>query len=1089
MADTLKSLIDQSVQVELDNTISKLERTRDLISQLTAAGGFKFDLSTYTNQRKAIDSVVVSNGNLVKSQAEVAKAAQATMKAQILQEKAMQEALKTEKLKQASAAVSQKAAAAESKAIQDLSNDYKQLSIAYNEAALRAKNLVLAAPGSAAAKQALKDANELGDLLKKVDAEVGQHQRNVGNYSSALTGYATTLRGLRGPTKLLGEAIFGSAQAADQLRLVLEHSLQGLAAYFRHKENKAAAEAEDAVVTKANAEAQEEQQVATMASAEASGLATEAMVGQTVATEAATTATEGLAAAFMSTGIGLIIAGLIALIGIAVYNIYEWVKADEHLMEAEKNLAEIEKDVAAGRKRDVEDMKKYNDLNKMKLQQELEAAEKSGQSQEKIFAIKKKINDLDVVNAKLIAKNQGITEDSVNASIKKYENLTVQVDDLTQKLKENTQVEILNQQLRKNSLPGSTPLQLDLPNGDTDKLKKQKDLLAQQLDAAKTERDLQIEVMSDLTKAQNTNDNLKAEQAKFSADEIRRINLESASLEVDLVKTKNELILSDEKSTLDERIKALKSNAEAERKLTEAQKNDVLNNPASTAAERTLAVKKAAEEETKITLESRKTINGIIKQYTQRDLEAFNKVMSSMIETQINVNKEILENEESTLDQRLIARKNQLDLELSLEDQRYSLAKSKLGLTDKEKQALEAEHGVKMSELSQKAANDLQKIQDDAFKKQLATAKAAYQSLIKAQNDSNSQTQSDQTATQAEAMRKLNEQYLNGEISIKKYIDAKQDLEHGNSIEAIDTEIAGIEKLQKVEGISYIEKKKYDDQIAVLRKKRSDEDAKYSDLLTERQKKNIDSALQYEKEASDLVQSIGDAAFERKKNQIQHEIELIDQRKEAEIAAVNTSTLNQQQKAAQMMILEQTAAAQKEKLQREQKQQDIKKAQFDKDIQLFNMGIKLIVDTADLDWVKAAADVAGIASIAAKPVPKYAEGTSYHPGGLALVGEEYKPELIEANGKSLIVDTPTYMNLPRGAVVTPEDKLTEMMIRRSLMAFGLPENKSQQPNTMELQMLHSLGKIEKAIKSQRQPTTNIHIDGSWQAYINQNVRN
>ena len=105
MADTLKSLIDQSVQVELDNTISKLERTRDLISQLTAAGGFKFDLSTYTNQRKAIDSVVVSNGNLVKSQAEVAKAAQATMKAQILQEKAMQEALKTEKLKQASAAV------------------------------------------------------------------------------------------------------------------------------------------------------------------------------------------------------------------------------------------------------------------------------------------------------------------------------------------------------------------------------------------------------------------------------------------------------------------------------------------------------------------------------------------------------------------------------------------------------------------------------------------------------------------------------------------------------------------------------------------------------------------------------------------------------------------------------------------------------------------------------------------------------------------------------------------------------------------------------------------------------------------------
>ena len=56
---------------------------------------------------------------------------------------------------------------------------------------------------------------------------------------------------MRGPTKLLGEALGIGAQQADQFRLVIEHSLQALAAFFRGKEAKAAAEAEDTAATAA----------------------------------------------------------------------------------------------------------------------------------------------------------------------------------------------------------------------------------------------------------------------------------------------------------------------------------------------------------------------------------------------------------------------------------------------------------------------------------------------------------------------------------------------------------------------------------------------------------------------------------------------------------------------------------------------------------------------------------------------------------------------------------------------------------------------------------------------------------------------
>ena len=53
-------------------------------------------------------------------------------------------------------------------------------------------------------------------------------------------------------------------------------------------------------------------------------------------------------------------------------------------------------------------------------------------------------------------------------------------------------------------------------------------------------------------------------------------------------------------------------------------------------------------------------------------------------------------------------------------------------------------------------------------------------------------------------------------------------------------------------------------------------------------------------------------------------------------------------------------------------------------------------------------------------VSAYAEGTSYHHGGDAVVGEGGKPELVSAGGKSYVVDRPTLIkDLPVGARVTP----------------------------------------------------------------------
>lgn len=130
-------------------------------------------------------------------------------------------------------AIDQKAGA---KAAADASNDYKQLSLAYNEAALKAKNYSLQLGANhPLTVQARNDANAMGRELKSLDAQVGQHQRNVGDYSNAITkaagsafgvirklAYVLPGIGIAGIFSLIGEgitnfvtALFGSEPKID----------------------------------------------------------------------------------------------------------------------------------------------------------------------------------------------------------------------------------------------------------------------------------------------------------------------------------------------------------------------------------------------------------------------------------------------------------------------------------------------------------------------------------------------------------------------------------------------------------------------------------------------------------------------------------------------------------------------------------------------------------------------------------------------------------------------------------------------------------------------------------------------------------
>lgn len=64
---------------------------------------------------------------------------------------------------------------------------------------------------------------------------------------------------------------------------------------------------------------------------------------------------------------------------------------------------------------------------------------------------------------------------------------------------------------------------------------------------------------------------------------------------------------------------------------------------------------------------------------------------------------------------------------------------------------------------------------------------------------------------------------------------------------------------------------------------------------------------------------------------------------------------------------------------------------------------------------------AQIAVISSTPLPMYAKGTDYHKGGLAIVGDGGKNEVVMTDrGAFITPDTPTVVDIPRGARVLPD---------------------------------------------------------------------
>ena len=209
------------------------------------------------------------------------------------------------------------------------------------------------------------------------------------------------------------------------------------------------------------------------------------------------------------------------------------------------------------------------------------------------------------------------------------------------------------------------------------------------------------------------------------------------------------------------------------------------------------------------------------------------------------------------------------------------------------------------------------------------------------------------------------------------------------------------------------------------------------DRLREKRKANLDRWLGVASETigniSELVNTLFDGQIEKIEEQQEANTESGEKEQARISELVEKKVITQEEGEARKRAAEAKTAKKNEELEKKKAALQHKQAVFQKATDLAQAGISTALaitnalTTLPFPLGLAMAAIAGtmgavqIATILATPIPKYAQGTAFHKGGPAIVGDGGRPELVLYNGGVwLTPDKPTLVDMPRGAVVIPD---------------------------------------------------------------------
>lgn len=314
---------------------------------------------------------------------------------------------------------------------------------------------------------------------------------------------------------------------------------------------------------------------------------------------------------------------------------------------------------------------------------------------------------------------------------------------------------------------------------------------------------------------------------------------------------------------------------------------------------------------------------------------------------------------------------------------------------------------------------------------------------------------SDQQIFLNKELSMLEQQYSKGIIKKDAYEKKKADLQYQYAVQALQQEIDLLENsLYLFSGDERLEMEKKIAQLRVqLSKETTDKiNADAEKELKERQKVE-EAKKKLIQEVANAIGEIGSSVFDRRIQDIEAEIEANQEAYDKRIDEIESlaekDVITKEEAEARKRVAEEQSSARNAELEKKKADLQTRQARFQKTIDIAQtiaataLAVTKALPNLVLAALVGAMGAAQLATIIAQPIPKYAKGTDYHPGGLAIVGDAGKHEAVISGGKAYITpDTPTLMPIPKGAEVLPDINDPEFYSRFMDNSYWLTHNKA-----------------------------------------------
>jgi len=303
--------------------------------------------------------------------------------------------------------------------------------------------------------------------------------------------------------------------------------------------------------------------------------------------------------------------------------------------------------------------------------------------------------------------------------------------------------------------------------------------------------------------------------------------------------------------------------------------------------------------------------------------------------------------------------------------------------TDLEKKAAKQKLDTELLKISEETTArqfELQKKATDNYIKELERQNEAQKNTVLSSEDAARDSLQKQYAKD---IISLNKKFAAGILSQEDYNKERLKIDQQYQIDSLNQEITFQKKLIESGSLSPEEKRKALLKLSQLEKELGDLSVKNT-LDNEKKKreatqKTLDEIAKRSQEVFDFIGGMLNANATKQLNNLQQQKDEIEEKSEAEIEAINASTVSEQDKAAKIAIINARALAQKQAIDRQERKIKMEQARFDKSAAIANiiLATALNVAKAVKIWEKIAAAASGAAQLAvaiATPLPRFFKG-------------------------------------------------------------------------------------------------------------------